>query len=833
MSLAKCTVRLAEAFNVSQEKAHSIVQSVEGIKSNHTDPAQFKKAVEDFITSEGYKLTKKAKQEVYSLVKTIEGMDRITSPGFFGDAKQAILSMIEGSTSAVKGSARSIEHLTGTFRSKYIHGTQHALAQAGLLPAFTSDNYSRQIVKALFNGEKDTSADAAVINGIADIFRNTLDNIWADSTASGMNIGHIKNYVPATHNKEDIVTAGFNQWAKDVMVRIDNQKTFPHLNRQTFIEAVDGFKAGKSAEDLADKNEWVKELKKDYDRFSRQFGRDQLSDFSSVLDSLPEDTVTGMKVTAAERSRSYHWKNGDMFIEYNDLYGRNKTFSEMMGGYTNKMVRELATVEMLGATPHETLNNIIESADKAGYFAKTSLEAAKADIKTSFDMATGTFYREINKNNIHAVGKQTRQVLGFSQLGMSAISNLMDLPTMILNNWSRGGDNVASAIMKGVYDYVDSVSDVITKEARADAALSMAEAILEESNMYLLGNDTLRKDTNIGKALNSYLTWTGMKFANRVSTVGNFKTVMRAIDKGVLSEVTLTDLSRFNISKEMIEHVRPLLRKYDYNLNTLLFSDDAAVKKAMTDNPLKLNELEYRNELNNRLTGYIREYITSGSPRPGITEARKLAFNTKPGTVYHEAALTMTQYKGINLKQIRNMILASRLRGSTTTETAKVLAAHAGVGIAFSGAVMAIRHYIQNGYDAQKTEDYIIENPAAFFGKSLARSNAAAFIGEMFIDRNGNMVNDMAEFSTQAMGAPSAMVIGNAVFKGVDFAKEVGKEAFPDGTFKGGTDVHKKYESFITAVSRGAPLRNHPVRYIPVIEEGINESFQMLLDLGK
>ena len=831
MALVKCVDGISATFKISREKAAKIVEDIQGIKSQNPDPSVYQKIVQDYIKNTGYNLTKDAIREVQRTTKVVDILDRVLDPSFKGDAKQALLSAIEGTASAAKGSGRSVESLVQRNKVKHIDGLYHALAQEGLSPAFQEDGMFKPVVRALLGGK----AESPLVEKLAAIGRNTFDNVWADSVNSGLNVGRLENYVPVSHDADAISQVSFDEWAKFTMTKIDNKKMFAHIDQSAFYEAVQAFKNGVEPSELLKVkgtrenpgkggNAWINELYSDYKTFSMQAGKNAISDYSSILD-IPIDKEIGNYARKVEKSRSYHWKSPDAFLEYNDRFGRNKTLPELFSGYLYKMTREMATVEMLGHQPAETINEVLSAANEMGYFKDSSIKQARIDALTSLEMANGSFYREINKTSIHRTGKAARQLMGFSQLGMSAFSNLMDLPSMILNNWSRGGDNVVMAVVNGVHDYISSAVDVLTKEARSDAALSMAESILEETNSFLLGSEGLRGEDGIGKALNKYLTWTGMKYMNKVSTTANYKTVMRALSKSKLDDLLLKDLARYNIDEAMVKHVMSILPEYNFNLHMMVNSADDKVAKLFSKNHLGLSELQYRNEVFNRFNSYLYDFVTYGSPKPGVTEARKLAFNAVPGTYMYEAALTLSQYKGINLKQIRSMLLASRLRGGTGLEAFKVLGTYAAIGTTFSGSVMGIKKYVQSGYDVDATYNYITENPFNFFGKSLARSNAAAFVGEMFINKDGELVNDMSELMTQATGAPSLMVLGNIGLKGVGYGVEEVKGLAGEG------NQHRALKSFVDAVGRGTPLRNHPARYVPVIEQTIQEGYQMLIDL--
>ena len=825
MSIETCIPRLKEYADeyLTNEEARDIVTTVESMKSVYKDPVEFQSKVMNYMDGLGINVSKKNKEKLQSVIKEIELFDRIKDPEFKGDIKQALLSLTEGTTSTSKFSGQSVESNIDLFKKKYLHAPIHYLKSSGLMPAFESSEFDDDIIRAMYDGVANKSNMAKTVNGIADFYRSVLDNVWADSTNAGTNLGHIKNYVPVTHDAEKIVNMGFDEWTKMTIFRLDNTKTFPHLSKADFMGAVEGFNNGKNASDMLS-NKWIKELEGDFNKFSRQFGASQLSDYSNLLDEdLTFDAKSERYVRNAMKSRSYHWKSADSFIEYNKLAGRNTTFQEMMGGYLHKMTRELGAVSALGPTPIETLESTFSNARKAGMLANANSRDIEKSIRDSFDIATGRFFTSSNDNAVVRAARLSRTVVGFSQLGLSAVSNLMDAPSTILNYWARTNENVVWATTKGAMAYIGAAKDVITKNARADAYIALSEAILDDYMDYLKSSNGLRGNDKISRAMDIYLSAMGMKTMNRISTLANVKLAVRNLENAKIDNILAKDLERFGLTKDVIEFARKrILPNMTGNIDSVMQMGDAAFEK----NPLGVSGTQFKSEFYNRMYAYIHDYTTSGSPKPGVFERRKLAFGQTPGTYYYEATQALTQYKAINLKQFRNMLLASRLRGGGAGNNLKVMATYGAIGTVAAAGVETIRNFVKNGYDVEKTKEQITENPAKLWGKSLMRSNAMAFVGEMFIDRNGEFIKDSSELATQLIG-PSIVVPGNIALKTGWYGYEKGKDLFGEDN-----DAQKQYKATIDAFGRGMPLRNSPMRYIPAINEAIDDAYQSILDFN-
>lgn len=826
MSVENCIPKLKEYADkyLSNEEARDIVSTVDSMKGMYKDPVEFQTKVMEYIDSLGINVSKKNKEKLQSVIKEIELFHRIKDPEFNNDTKQALLSLTEGTSSTSQFSGQSVEAQKDLFKKKYLHAPIHYLKSNGLLPAFESGEFDDDIIRAMYDGIPNKSNVAKTVNAIADFYRSVLDNVWADSTNMGTNLGYIKNYVPVAHDAEKITAMGFDEWVKLTIFRLDNRKTFPHLSQADFMGAVEGFNNGKNASDMLS-NKWIKELEADFNKFERQFGSSQLSDYSNLLDEeLAYDAKSERYVRNAMKSRAYHWKSADAFIEYNKLAGRNTTFQEMMGGYLNKMTRELGAVSALGPTPIETLEATFANARKAGMLVGQNARDIEKSIRDSFDIATGRFYTSMNENALNRAAKLSRTAVGFSQLGLSAVSNLMDAPSTILNYWTRTDENVVWATTKGIMEYIGAAKDVVTKNARSDAYIALSEAILDDYMDYLKSSNGLRGNDKISRAMDLYLSAMGMKVMNRISTLANVKLAVKALEQSNVDGVLAKDLERFGLTKDIVDFARKkILPDMTGNIDGIMVMDDTK----FDNNPLGVSGVKFKSELYNRMYAYINDYATSGSPKPGVFERRKLALGQTPGTYLYEGVQALTQYKAINLKQFRNMMLASRLRGGGALNNIKVLATYGAVGTVAAAGVETIRNFIKNGYDIDKTKEQITENPAKLWGKSLARSNAMAFIGEMFIDRNGEVIKDTSELATQVLG-PSVIIPGNIALKTGWYGFEKGKELFGKDN-----NAEKQYKAVVDAFGRGMPLRNSPMRYIPAVNEAIDDAYQSILDFNR
>lgn len=805
MALKNCIPKIKEMYSnsISENEAIEIVQTIDAIRSNYADPKLFRDAVRAYIESTGFKLTKEAKTQLLSISAEIDLTRRALDPSFNGDAKQGIISVLEESTTKGKFTGLSAESAIKDAEARYLTVPIAHLRSKGLLPAFVSGQFDKEIVKVLWTGIKNEGPSASVINEIADFYRKTLDNVHLETSDIGLNVGYIKNYVPQSHDARAIVEAGFDDWSKVLMMKVDNIKTFPEINAQSFISAIDQIAAGKLPSEIKG-NAWIDRLHEMFDDLSKKSSVEQHSDFSEVLDKVVEGTTKKV-----QKSRSIHFKNAEAFLEYNDLFGRNKTFQEMMGGYLTKMSREIGIVKVLGPTPKATLDSVTSNMFETKALKGTSLEDARKVINESFNIVSGNFYKDAGEKMVTKIGKNTRQLIGFSQLGMSGITQLLDLPTTMFNVWARTGD-VVKATWKAPLDYITSVSDVagLTRDARIQALLAFSDSITDETKRYLVGNTESRVQGGLTKALDMYLTLHGMKFMNRVSTLANIKLISASIIKGGYNEIQLKDAARFGLSEADLKLSGKLLDKVNGVVQDLIHLEDS----------------EFTNELGkattiSRLQQYMYSFVTSGSPKPGAFEKRYLSAGFTPGTYKYEAAQALAMYRHISIKQWRNLFLAASLRGGVSPlNVAKVIGAGAAFGMTGAYLNILLKEYIKNGYDLDKALEGADE--IGMLGKAFARSQLASVFGEMIVNSEGEFIKDASELATQIMG-PIPTTVGNVGIKTIHDTWGSVKEGDLD------------YRKTVKALGRMTPGRNSPLRYIPAINQAVDEAYDDMLDLAK
>lgn len=823
MDVSNCFTKLKEiyGYQLKDKEIKNKLDTIEAMIEKYPDPTEFRKRVTEYIEEDGIRIAKENLSELNSLIKNIELFKRVQEDSYKGDIKQGVISLIEESSTSGKYSGINVEAKIDDFKKKYIHAPLHKLKSEGLLPAIESQQFDKQIMKVMLTGTEDTSPSAKVVNSIAQMYRSVLDSVWADSVNLGTNLGRIENYLPVTHDKDLISAAGFDEWFKFIVERLDNKRTFKHIGKDAFVEVIEQLKAGRSLV-FMDKNPLVKELMEDFKRFEKQAGKSSISDYSSLLDSVKENIRDSSRINAT-KSRQYHWKSPDAFIEYNDKFGRNKSFQEMMGGYLTKMTRELGVVSVLGPRPAEAMRSLISDLTKAGKLDSSNVEIVRRALEDSFAITTGTRYLASQDYTLAKIGRSARVLSSLSNLGLSAVTNLLDIPSTILNYWARTDQNVVKSVAMGSFNYIKAGKDVLTRNARASAYKALSDAIVDDFKNVFIDSSNLRGNDSLNRIMDVYLSTHGIRMMNRISTLANVYTAIDALSIENFKGVHKTDLLRFGLDESLVKLLnKEVFPRMNGDVDNILNMDN----KLFENNSLGLGGLEYKNEVYNRFYSYVRSYATSGSPKPGTAESRILSFGQLPGTWQYEAAAALTQFKSVALKQYRNMLLASRLRGGGVGNNLSVFLAYSTIGTAFAGSTIALKELIKNGFDTDKTWEDIQDNPVGMFAKSFARSNGMAFLGEFFLNREGELPKNILQLAGNML-PPSVTGIGNVGLSSAWLAYEKGKD------FRGlDSDVGDAYERLVNSLGRVTPLRNSVYRYIPQINEEIENAHQTILDLG-
>lgn len=842
--MSECLRKLTRAYpNAQASDLAEIHNTLLTMKQAYPDPAEFAKNAQDYMQTKTVGFVRDAKYKIQNVYKTIEIASRATSKEFMDkngklNSHQAILSILEDSSTGGKGTGYSVETQIRNYSNKYINTPIHYLRSNGLEAAYLSGEFNDEIIKALYDGIPDKGPNAKIVNGIADFFRSQFDSAWADAVNAGIDVGYIKNYVPATHNKAEIVAAGFDQWASDILPKLDNVKTFKGISPDDFNSAVKAISQGKLLSEIKG-NPWIDALKEMYDNFSNQIDSQAISDFSWMLDGTPN-------LKALEKSRKLYFKDSSSFIQYNNMYGRNKTFPEMMSGYFTKMSRELGTATVLGPSARDNLMGVVSDLKKAkmlnGDIFSGNIEQS---INNAFDHVTGKYVISPDEHTTQIVGRNMRAITAVSNLGLAGISQVGDVASTVLNSWARTGKHPITAMFGTMIDYIGAVKDISSNTAgkalnvkaiqqeRAELAIVMADAILEDMNSLMTGSNGVRNRGNANRFMDIYYTMHGMKFMNRVSTLANIRGVSKSLlkDVGSMDEVFIRDLGRFNITPADLKIMQEFLdeaKGLPDNIRAIKDIDNRLAK-----NPMGISGEQYKEEMINRLNAYIYSYTTSGSPKGGATEQRIMAMGTKPGSVQYEASMMFYQFKQVPMKQLRNMALAVRLRDGGAGTWAGVLGLYTAVGMTAAMMVAYTKEYIKNGFDKEKTDAILGERD--FYIKSLARSNSMALLGELLINTKQEVPNSVSEIGAMLMPA-AFTTLGNPALKTIQYGwSEMADESFDNKLLDMVRPVQntedKDYENMIKSIGKALPFQNSIYRYAPPVQEKIDEAFQFMVDL--
>ncbi|WP_299085084.1 hypothetical protein [uncultured Ruegeria sp.] len=313
-------------------------------------------------------------------------------------------------TSPIQG----IDPLAKTLRGFYHSEMDQVLSNFGrnLLGNVRNKARLANVVNELFGKKSgDTSAGE-----LAEAVRSVLDRARRDFNAAGGDIGKIENYgLPMHHSAEKIRAADFEPWRDQIWEDLDWTRIIDFDTDQPF--AIGGSRPPKG-------------------------GRAEAF-LQEVFDSITTDGWSKREASFHERglsvansrnaSRVLHFRDGEAWMRYNDAYGAEDPFTNIvttLDGYA----RDTAAMRVLGPNPQAGLTFLSQTAMKAAQetpwdtpsasVSQVSRAARKA--RAMLDLHSGAAQAPVN-GWLGEFLAGTRAVLVSAQLGSAAVSAVTDV----------------------------------------------------------------------------------------------------------------------------------------------------------------------------------------------------------------------------------------------------------------------------------------------------------------------------------------------------------------------------------------------------------------------
>jgi len=415
-------IKLAQAdaiLQTSDEVAASVAKDL---------AAQVKRAA--FIEKRNAALALRKGAELYDFLKT----------NFPNDIGTGLQAATVGTNMVREGSRFSAAAQQKELLVRYMGGFLTELERANVLKIVKDGSLDRDVARALFaidnpNAPRYSGPEEA--KTVADILHKYQETIRKHYNDAGADIRKEVGYiVKQSHDSDKIRTAGFEEWKKDILPRLDMQRTFA---------------------DGRDPDQALQEIYKNIISGVHLKARDEITGFKGGTMNL------GKRASA---DRVLHFRDADAWFDYNARFG--------IGGLMDTALRQMeisaqniGLMRKFGPNPRDVYNRTVDRILKdknvdPDVKAKLSDQLKPGRMLSHYmDEIDGS--TRIPSNSLAAqISGSVRSVQNMSKLGGALISSAQDLVTIAAEvNYQNGG-----GIFKNM---VDTLGELVRGKSRAEA----------------------------------------------------------------------------------------------------------------------------------------------------------------------------------------------------------------------------------------------------------------------------------------------------------------------------------------------------------------------------
>lgn len=597
---------------------------------------------------EEYRAMLKARNQALTIIKKREILDFISK--YEGTPGQALYALMGGTVDAKPGSRRSID-----LNQKTISAFHAARMYTRLQESKVFDKWSQRDMQVpiaieleILNGKVRAGSGNADAVKIAKILNDEMSAVLNRKNLAGASIHEIIAFIAnQTHDMGRIRRAAwdpkwnqpstwkfpsyedsFKKWKEDFLPLLDKQRTFGDMTPAQ-IEA---------------------KLKDSFGAF-----------ITGEHYKLPD----GQR---ALKDRTYHFKDAESFIAYNDKYGM-KSLTETIESSLKRAGQDIGLMEGFGPVPIQTFKEVrdhLRDLHAGDVKAIESINSKQLDnLYANIDGST-----RIPANHFWAqVGQTIRIDQMLSKLGGSMPHSITDLATAAAE-LRRNGVHVMGS-------YTDMLQAAMKKVEGGDPARVARAFAVGLEGMRAASVSRLSSDDFVSgflkKVQNAFFSWNFQRrwddfiqrgFASVLSNqlaehahlnMGELKTESPDLHKMFdLYGITSSHWDHFrrgvwadpNGFKFLTpDRIREFLPESEVKAHILAQNDGKAASAA--------NVERYYNELETKWTGYMQDRVNFAVPKPDASEMAYLNFGTKPGTPEGEAIRFIAQFKGFPLSVAR------------------------------------------------------------------------------------------------------------------------------------------------------------------------------------
>lgn len=634
---------------------------------------------------------------------------------------------------------------------------------------------------------------------LAAAIRDTQEKARGMFNALGGDIGKLADYgVRHTHHAQKIAEAGFDAWFAKLYdgKMLDWSRIINHDTGKPFA-----VKAGANP------------LRADAERFLKDV-------FDNITtggwqDRSPSMALVGKSIAGRRAEhRVLHFKDGDAWLDYNDLFGTQNPFDAVIGDLRG-MARDISLMRNFGPNPKMGLNYALQVIEKqAATMAGEPRQVAKARrVNTRKAAKARTMLRLMTGENNVPVSEfwasffaGTRNLLTAAQLGGAPLSTVTDWVSARLAAKAVGlNPNSHTQAM------IRTMAQGVTQQQARELGFIMDTWFNTGASSARLMGDVWSPELT-SRITNSVLRLNGLSFLtdrSRVAVQAAFGSDMAAMAGQSFDELP-ERLRNFMASRRIgprewdavrapeAMHTDPVGGRH---INPHWFAEHTTLPR------------EEAEDIAIRWGGLVNDHMEMAIPTASLRGRATLLGDARPGTFLGELGKSGFMYKTFMFSQIFNqMRRIAELDGGPATKAAYVAQYVAYMTVA--GALAVQLKEVARGRDPRPMDEQ------KFWAAALVQGGGTGILGDFFYSNTSRAGGNIQ----QTLAGPVAGVVGDI---GVAVASNIDRAIDPEKEMLIGRDIANLARRY-NPLGTFQPLLPVPLRL--AMERLIWDKLQLALD---
>lgn len=342
----------AAAPNLSDDEVTDLIESLQRVSGERQAEAQLRSADERLFDA-----GERVKREV-ATAAFIERRNRLINATVqarilrfademddaIGDPVAAVEGMLVGFTKRkgreVFGTRRSVDTEGTTLFNKYFNELQREIRARGVFDDWRSNHIDQDIARELYDLSLREPTGAATNNQaakkVAEAIVKVRDKAIAAENKAGAWKGHLEGFITTqTHDPWRLNRAGFDEWSRSILPRLDIQRTF-----------------GKREADV----EVMETLKNIFDTLQNGV---HIKSQGAEIDLATAFKGPGNLAKRISQHRVLHFKDADSAFDYHMEFG-TRNLKESIVKELERSAHNTAMMRAFGTNPENMLNRVVD-----------------------------------------------------------------------------------------------------------------------------------------------------------------------------------------------------------------------------------------------------------------------------------------------------------------------------------------------------------------------------------------------------------------------------------------------------------------------------------------